>query len=146
MLRLLQSAQRHARRAVAPACSVWARREPVLLGGDLYGKCQHFLGKLASEGQTIAETDIRLNPGQARYLNYTRPFGGSRLAGPPELERVQIRAAWSLAGPPEIGLSECLGRQFVATLEIFGRDGATVVLYPGPLAGPPEKSTAGPPE
>ena len=108
--------------------------------------CRVRLMFLDGEGAVIRESAVSLAPGQARYLDtvHDRPSPGvSRLGAqhPPDPGRQQVRGAWF--HPPDPGLPpidpdrpSCSSNHFIATVEVFGRDGATSVLYPGTFVPP----------
>ncbi|HMC22071.1 MAG TPA: hypothetical protein VKL19_09505 [Thermoanaerobaculia bacterium] len=53
---------------------------------------------------------------------------------PPDVgDRHQIRATWTT---PDVGdMPQCVRAKFIATVEVFDKDGRTTVLYPGSSAG-----------
>ena len=110
------------------------------------GPCRVRLMFLNSQGDVITESDVSLMPGHGGYVdavNDRRSLGSPRpgAADPPDPGRQQLRGAWF--HPPDPGLPpidpdrpSCSSDHFIANIEIFGRDGATSVLYPGTFVPP----------
>lgn len=107
--------------------------------------CPVQLQFLDSHGGLLAQGQFTLGPGEARYLDIVNDrgsFGGSRPGVPPDVgDRQQLRAAWN--NPPDPDRAMCPSDNFIATVEVFGRDGQTTVLYPG-FANPPEPDVPAP--
>ena len=96
------------------------------------GPCRARLMFLDSEGAVLKMSDVSLAPGHAGFLDVTRrdtPSDGGRpgTVGN-DADRQQIRAVWQAFDDPY----QCGPEVFIATVEVFGRDGRTTVLFTGP--------------
>jgi hypothetical protein len=104
--------------------------------GDLpSGPCRVELQFLDSQGMVLKMSEVSLAPGQAGFLDLARgdaPSQPGRLGAltPDGPDRQQIRAVWQTPDNPD--MPECGRSNFIGTVEVFGRDGKTTVLYSVP--------------
>lgn len=94
--------------------------------------CRAELQFLDSQGMVLKMSEVSLAPGQAGFLDLTRrdrpsPPGRPGVIPPDEGDRQQIRAVWTVPDSPD--MPQCSRSNFIATVEVFGRDGKTTVLY-----------------
>ena len=100
------------------------------------GPCRVELQFLDSQGMVLKMSEVSLATGQAGFLDLTRDDRPSQTGRPGATvpggaDRQQIRAVWQVLDNRD--MPECGRSNFIATVEVFGRDGiTTVILLPAP--------------
>jgi hypothetical protein len=105
-------------------------------GADLPpGPCRVGLQFLDNQGAVLKTSEVSLAPGHAGFSDFVRsdrpsPPGRAGAQAPDVGDRQQIRAAWQEPDGPD--MPQCHRSNFIATVEVFGRDGKTTVVYQAP--------------
>jgi hypothetical protein len=105
-------------------------------GGDFPpDPCRVGLRFLDSQGAVLKTSEVSLAPGHAGFSDLIRsdrptPPGRAGAIAPDTGDRQQVRAAWIVPDGPD--MPQCNASNFIATVEVFGRDGRTTVLYTAP--------------